>query len=462
MSEKIAIKELYVSAPKIYPKAISGFFARYRTIAMWMLLGWYYSAPWFTWNGRQAILFDLPNRKFHLFGLTLWPQDFIFLTFLLILAALALFFFTALAGRLWCGYACPQTVWTKVFLWMEHITEGDRNSRIRLDKNALSFEKVRKKTAKHGLWLLFSLFTGYTFVGYFVPIAELSSDMIQGTLGGWGWFWVLFYSFATYGNAGKLREQICIYMCPYARFQGAMFDRDTLVIAYDPVRGEPRGARKRHVNKQDTALGDCIDCMQCVNVCPTGIDIRDGLQVACIACAACIDACDEVMDKMKYPKGLVRYTTDRRESGGKTKILRPRIYIYGALLTALTVLFVVALGMRQPLRVDVIKDRAKLYSVTDEGLAENVYTLKVMNLDQIAHRYQVKLQVPIQYELVGEQTVHVNSGEIGTFALRVRMDPYELSEISTKIEFEIEDLENPHIVVREESNFIKPPNMSAR
>ncbi|TDQ45689.1 cytochrome c oxidase accessory protein CcoG [Permianibacter aggregans] len=462
MTERIPVQELYVKPPKIYPKKISGVFAKLRTASMWLLLGWYYLAPWLTWNDRQAILFDLPNRKFHLFGLTLWPQDFIFLSWLLILAALSLFFFTALAGRLWCGYACPQTVWTKAFLWMERITEGDRNARMRLDKAPLSIEKIRKKTAKHTLWILFALATGYTFVGYFVPIRELSTEILAGTLGGWAWFWVLFYSFATYGNAGKLREQVCIYMCPYARFQGAMFDRDTLVIAYDPKRGEPRGARKRDAVVDGQTLGDCIDCKQCVHVCPTGIDIRDGLQIECIACAACIDACDEIMDKMSYPRGLIRYTTERNETEHRTRIMRPRILIYGALLFTLLVLFVVALSMRSPLRVDILKDRGKLYSLTDEGLVENIYTLKIMNLDQQPHQYMVRVEAPVTHQLIGDTTISVESGAIASLPLRLRMDPYELKDISSEVRFIITDQQDQTVEVVETSNFVKPGNMRSR
>ncbi|HEX4910157.1 MAG TPA: cytochrome c oxidase accessory protein CcoG [Permianibacter sp.] len=462
MPGDIPVQELYVKAPKIYAKKVSGVFAKLRTSAMWLLLGWYYLAPWLTWDGRQAILFDLPGRKFHLFGLTLWPQDFIFLAWLLILAALALFFFTAVAGRLWCGYACPQTVWTKAFMWMERITEGDRNARMRLDKQPLSFEKVRKKTAKHSLWIVFALFTGYTFVGFFVPIRELSTDMVNGTLGGWGWFWVLFYSFATYGNAGKLREQVCIYMCPYARFQGAMFDKDTLIIAYDEKRGEPRGARKKDAERGHDGLGDCIDCKQCVHVCPTGIDIRDGLQIACIACAACIDACDEVMVKMNYPKGLVRYTTEHRDTGKETHVLRPRIIIYAVLLFTLMALFVYALSVRTPLRVDVLRDRGRLYTATSIGTIENVYTLKVMNMDQVPHRYRLQASADVPVIVKGDLEFEVPAGEILNIPVRLEIDPYELKEATSTVSFRIESIDQPTLVVEESSSFIKPANVGAR
>ena len=301
---------LYESQKKIYPREIGGRFADLSKLATVSLLGLFYLVPWLMWDDRQAFLFDLPARKFYLLGLTLWPQDFPYLALLLIIAALSLFFFTALAGRLWCGFACPQTVWTEAFIWMEQLTEGKRSQRMKLDKAPWSWNKIRRKGSKQFLWIAFSIWTGFTFVGYFEPIRELNQQFMTLTVSGWTAFWGLFYGFATYGNAGYMREQVCKYMCPYARFQSAMFDKDTLIISYDEKRGEPRGGRKRSVDPKVAGLGDCIDCQLCVQVCPTGIDIREGLQYECIACAACIDACDSVMDKMNYPRGLVRYTTE--------------------------------------------------------------------------------------------------------------------------------------------------------
>ncbi len=452
--QKIVVQSLYFKAPKIHPKDVGGLYANLRLLAAWLLLGWYYGAPWLMWNGRQAILFNLPDRKFHLFGLTLWPQDFVYLTLLLILAALSLFFFTALAGRLWCGYACPQTVWTKVFIWMERITEGDRNARMRLQKEPMSLRKWRIKITKHSMWVIFSAFTGYTFVGYFVPIRELSGEIMAGTLEGWSWFWIVFYGFATWGNAGKLREQVCIYMCPYARFQSAMFDKDTLIISYDKKRGEPRGSRKR--GDKPEALGDCIDCMQCVHVCPTGIDIRDGLQMECIACAACIDACDEVMDQMKYPRGLVQYTTEEKEAGGKLHILRPRIVVYGALLLALFALFIISLNMRIPLAVDVIRDRGRLYNVTAMGTIENVYQLRIMNKDQIDRRYQLTESVPTEANETAEREITEPAGEILILPVRIEVDPYLMKQNTTTVHFVVQDQAEVNYQIKEESSFIKP------
>ena len=308
----------YAKHRKIYPREVQGRFTRLRTIAVFALLGLYYLLPWMNWNGRQAILFDLPARQFHLFGLVMWPQDFIFLTLLLVIAGLTLFFSTAMAGRLWCGFACPQTVWTEVFLWMERAIEGDRARRLKLDRAPWSLQKLLRKGGKQLAWIIFALWTGFTFVGFFTPIRTLLPSALAFQLGPWETFWSLFYSFATYGNAGYLREQVCKYMCPYARFQSAMFDKDTLVITYDARRGEPRGSRPRGLDARSRGQGDCIDCKACVQVCPTGIDIRQGLQYECISCAACIDACDSVMDAEPTWAHSFHHPTHPRRQGHPT------------------------------------------------------------------------------------------------------------------------------------------------
>jgi cytochrome c oxidase accessory protein FixG len=385
MGDKPASAEsipLYIKPPKVYPRETSGRFSRLRVIAAWVLLGLFYVLPWINFGGHQIVLFDMVNRQFHIVGLTLWPQDLFILSLLLAMAALSLFFFTALAGRLWCGYACPQTVWTEVFLWMERVTEGKRNKRMKLDKGPWTREKVLRKSAKQFLWISFALWTGFTFVGFFVPIRDLGPRVVSFDLGGWESFWLLFYGLATYGNAGYLREQVCKYMCPYARFQSAMFDDNSLVISYDVERGEPRGGRRRDADYKAMGLGDCIDCLACVQVCPTGIDIRDGLQIECIACAACVDVCDQVMDKMAYPRGLIRYTTENDLQGRPSRILRPRIFIYVFALLALATLIGVILTGREPLIADVLRDRTALYRVVDAEL-ENSYSLKLTNRSDV-------------------------------------------------------------------------------
>lgn len=460
----------YVSERKVYPRDVSGRFDRLRTAAVLWLLGMFYAFPWLHWNGRQAVLFDLPARKFHVFGLTFWPQDFPLLALLLIIAGVSLFFFTALAGRLWCGYACPQTVWTEVFLWMERWTEGDRNARIKLDAAPWSARKLLRKGGKHALWMVFALWTGFTFVGFFTPVQELGTRLFALQWGGWETFWTLFYAFATWGNAGFLREQVCKYMCPYARFQSAMFDRDTLIIAYDPMRGEPRGPRKRglgsvlergrglldrltaydyvfRATRNPTAadhrvqaggtitfdpaeaaplpkfapdqLGDCIDCTICVQVCPVGIDIRNGLQYECIACGACVDACDDVMGKLGFPQGLVRYTTHSALEGKPTRVVRPRIVLYGALLLALLGGFAWGVTHRSPLIAEVLRDRNALYRETTTGI-ENGYTLKVANKGEVPERYRIALtSSSAALVLQSPPTVDVAAGAVVSIPLTV-------------------------------------------
>ncbi len=450
-------RDLYVKAEKIYPRQVHGIFARLRVFTVWALLGFFYIGPWLTWNSKQAILLDLPARQFNLFGITFWPQDFIFLTWLLIIAALALFFFTSLAGRLWCGYACPQTVWTETFIWIERFVEGDRNQRMKLDKQPWSVRKIFLKTAKHGLWLSFSLFTGYTFVGYFSPITELTQSLIHWTLGPWEMFWVFFYALATYGNAGWLREQVCLYMCPYARFQSAMFDEDTLIIAYDESRGESRGHRKKtDTEYRDKGLGDCIDCKQCVHVCPTGIDIRNGLQYECIACAACVDVCDEVMDKMGYEQGLIRYATQHSIEGGETHVMRPKTYLYGSLLMALIIGFFVAVGMRNPIEMDIMRDRNRLYVETPEGLVENIYTVQIANMDQQDHKYHLSVEGLPDLVISGKTEFQVKAGKTKSLAYRVAVDPGDLKKTSNTIYFAIISVDNEDIKQKEEARFIGP------
>ncbi len=451
-----AAKSLYAAAEKIYPREIDGTFARLRNLSMVVLLGIYYGLPWLQWDARQALLFDLPARKFYVFGLVLWPQDFFFLSWLLIIAALSLFFFTALGGRLWCGYACPQTVWTSAFLWMERIAEGDGAKRRKLDKAPLSATKFRKKTVKQVLWITFALWTGFTFVGYFTPIRELGLKVADFSLGGWETFWVFFYSFATYGNAGFMREQVCKYMCPYARFQSAMFDRDSLIISYDEKRGEPRGSRRRDADPKAAQLGDCIDCRMCVQVCPTGIDIRKGLQYECIACAACVDACDSVMDKMSYPRGLVRYTTQHAMDGERSRILRPRIFVYGTLLLLLAGGFLAALAMRSPIELDVIRDRNALYRESQPGYIENVFTLRVINKDTDDHTYSIAVAGLPTVALDDADPIEVSAGEVLPVAVRVLIEDGVVASGGHDIEFTLSATDGSDLTTTERGRFFSP------
>jgi len=448
---------LYAKHEKIYPREVHGIFAMWRTVGVFVLLGIYYGLPWLQWGGRQAVLLDLPERKFYVFGITFWPQDFFYLTLLLIVAALSLFFFTSLAGRLWCGYACPQTVWTEVFLWMERKIEGDRPKQMRLDKTPWNRRKLLIKGTKHTVWVLFAAYTGFTFVGYFTPITGLLEKVVTSNLGPWETFWIIFYSLATYGNAGWLREQVCIYMCPYARFQSAMFDKDTLVISYDSERGEPRGSRKKSIDPRSKGLGDCIDCTMCVQVCPTGIDIRNGLQYQCIACAACVDVCNQVMDQMGYAKGLIRYTTENAVRGKLTHVIRPRVIIYAAILLTVIASLAYAISQRVPLELDVIRDRNTLFRETNEGLIENVYTLKILNMDTKAHEYDLQVSGLEGLRLdLDQQRIRLDSGEVRDLVVRLSADPYDLKKRSSEVLFSIQAADDPSLRVVEDARFLGP------
>ncbi len=390
-----ALVSLYQKQNRIYARAVSGWFAGWRWALVWATQLLFYGLPWLEWNARQAVLFDLAARRFYIFGLVLYPQDFIYLTGLLIVSAYALFLFTAVAGRLWCGFACPQTVYTEIFMWVEQQFEGDRMLRMKLDAAPWGAEKWLRKGGKQVAWIAIGLWTGFTFVGYFTPIKSLW--MLATTLGfgPWEWFWVLFYGFATYGNAGWMREQVCKYMCPYARFQSAMFDKDTLIISYEAERGEPRGTRGRKTDLKAAKLGHCIDCGLCVQVCPTGIDIRKGLQYECIGCAACIDVCNVVMDKMQYPRGLIRYDTQNGMQRHLTRvqvlarIFRPRVLVYTAVLALICVALIVSLWLRSPYKVDVVRDRGTLARIVEDGWVENVYRLQIMNATEQVQRYRI-------------------------------------------------------------------------
>jgi cytochrome c oxidase accessory protein FixG len=431
---------LYEVRRKIYPRAVHGRFAAWRWALVWATQLVFYGLPWLTWNDRQAVLFDIGQRKFYLFGLVFWPQDIIYLTVLLILSALALFLFTAVAGRLWCGYACPQTVYTEIFMWIERMVEGDRNARMRLDKPGWSFRKVSLKAIKHGLWIAVALWTGITFVGYFVPIREL----VTTAPGAIETFWALFYGFATYGNAGWMREQVCKYMCPYARFQSAMFDRDTLIITYDAKRGEPRG--------KGEAKGDCVDCGICVQVCPTGIDIRNGLQYECIGCAACIDGCNQVMEKLGRPQKLIRYSTTHAMQGKPTRVLRPRVLVYGAILLAIAAAAAVSLYVRVPLKVDVIRDRAAIAREVEDGWIENVYRLQIMNTTEEGRAFEITVGGLPQIHVWGEPTIGVPPATSRMVPVKVRAAPAAAG--THPIEFRVRALGVEGVEVTEESVFI--------
>ncbi len=461
MKADVVEQRLYEVRKAIHPRAVHGWFAAWRWLLVWGTQIVFYGTAWLQWNGRQAVLFDIAHRKFYIFGLVFWPQDIIYLTVLLIISALSLFLFTAVAGRLWCGYACPQTVYTEIFMWIEQKIEGDRNARIKLDKQEFGFEKLWKKAAKHATWIAFALWTGFTFVGYFTPIRELWYEVAVALhlssapgagLGPWETFWSLFYGFATYGNAGWMREQVCTYMCPYARFQSAMFDKDTLIITYDKARGEPRG--------KGDGKGDCVDCSICVQVCPTGIDIRQGLQYQCIGCAACIDGCDQVMEKVGRPKGLIRYSTTHALEQKFTRAqmfrraFRPRVLVYTAILGTVIAAAALGLYLRVPLKVDVIRDRAAIAREVEGGLVENVYRLQIMNTTESARVFEIVVAGPPTLQLATEPRVLVGTTESRMVPVRVRVDPARVPSGTHKIQFSIRATDDDRVAVQEQSVFI--------
>ncbi|MDP2808841.1 MAG: cytochrome c oxidase accessory protein CcoG [Rhodocyclaceae bacterium] len=453
---------LFKARKKIHPRLVTGSFATWRWILVWFTQALFYGLCWLPWNGRQAVLFDIVERKFYIFGMVLWPQDVFYLTVLLIISAYALFLFTAVAGRLWCGYACPQTVYTEIFIWIEQLIEGDRPARIKLDAASMDGRKFAKRAAKYGLWALAALWTGFTLVGYFTPIKTLWGDLMTLSLGPWEWFWFLFYAAFTYVLAGHLREQVCIHMCPYARFQGVMFDPDTLVITYDEDRGEPRGARSRHADHKAAGLGHCVDCELCVAVCPTGIDIRKGLQYECIGCAACIDICDQVMAKMEYPKGLIRYSTEHaiEEHWGWKEIIahiiRPRIILYSVILWAIIIAFTWGLATKPTLRVDVIRDRATLAREVEGGLIENIYRLQVMNVSETARRYSISVTGLDRIDVDGERIVEVPAASNKNIAVRVRVPPESGKPGSNVIYFDVKSMADAKVSVHEKATFLIP------
>ncbi len=456
--ELISLRE---AQEKIYPRSVSGFFSNWRWGLVFLTQVIFYGLPWLEWGQRQAVLFDLGARRFYIFNLVLYPQDFIYLAGILVISALALFLFTAVAGRLWCGYACPQTVYTEIFLWIEKKLEGDRSARMRRDAAPWSMDRLVRKSGKHLVWLLVALWTGFTFVGYFTPIKELGLEFIQLRMSSWEVFWTIFYGFATYGNAGFMREQVCIHMCPYARFQSAMFDKDTLIVTYDEQRGEPRGARSRKADPALLNLGACVDCSLCVQVCPTGIDIRKGLQYECIGCGACADVCDTVMDKMGYAPGLIKYSTQNAVSQHWTKsqtlrhVLRPRVLVYAGILGGVTLAMAISLALRSPFKVDVVRDRGALARIVAGGNIENVYRLQVMNATESSQRYRIAVSGLPGLALRSDDTVAVEATQSRWIAVRVQVPPEAATPGSHPIHFDIEAIDAPGRV-SEKSIFLIP------
>ncbi|GAB2180189.1 cytochrome c oxidase accessory protein CcoG [Denitratisoma sp. agr-D3] len=461
-ADTVEAQALYEKHKKIQIRSVSGLFAKWRWVMVWVTQAIFYGLCWLPWNGRQAVLFDLVERKFYIFGLVLWPQDVFYLAILLIISAYSLFLFTAIGGRLFCGYACPQTVYTEIFMWIERKIEGERNARLKLDQQPMNGRKFAIRAAKHAAWIVVALWTGFTFAGYFTPIGTLAKDLAHFSLGPWQTFWIFFYAFATYGMAGFMREQVCKYMCPYARFQSVMFDPDTLIVTYDQARGEPRGTRTKKEDYKAAGKGDCVDCSVCVQVCPTGIDIRNGLQYECIGCSACIDGCDEVMDKLGYPRGLIRYSTERAiQNNWSTKeivghVFRPRIFLYTSILILIVIAAAWAIAARLPLKVDVIRDRGVMAREVEDGVIENVYTLRVMNTDELPHQYRVTVSGLPTLTLASAQIISVPAASTQSVTATLHALPESGKKGSQPVYFDVEDVDNAKVKLHEKAAFFLP------
>lgn len=454
--EVVKIVNLYQSEEKVYARKVKGLFSSIQRWSWLPLLGAYFLLPWFQFDNRQLVWFDLIGRKFYVFNLVFWPQDFMLLAWLLIIAAFSLFAVTVAVGRVWCGFTCPQTVWTLMFMWAENVCEGDRLKRIKLDRAPWNLEKWLRKSGKQTIWVIIALATGITFVGYFNPVRQLIPDLFTFSAEFQAALWVLFFTGATYLNAGFMREQVCKYMCPYSRFQSSMYDENTLLVSYDQQRGEGRGPRKKGSDYRDKGLGDCVDCTLCVQVCPVGIDIRDGLQYECINCGYCVDACNAVMDKMEYPRGLISFTTQTSLENKKVRIWRPKLLGYIAGVLIMSTAFVYTMATRIPVEINVQKDRNVMYRFTASGKLENAYTLKINNMDTQDRTYRISAQGPLPFEMTGNEDVRVKEGEIRHILVKLRLAPDRLTAANVDITFKVEAVDDPEINDTQESRFLGP------
>jgi len=448
---------LYEKWRKIYPMWVSGGFQTWRRVMLVVLLLIFYVSPWITWNGEPGVYFDLVHRRFTILFTTFVPEEFFLLAWALIIAAFMLFFVTVVAGRIFCGWACPQTVWSLVYFTIEYLVEGDRSARLRLDNGKWNANRIRKKALKYSLWGLLAFSISVTFMGYFQPLREFLPRLAALDLSTMEWSVLFLPALGTFMLQGVLREQVCFHMCPYARFQSVMFDRDTLIIAYDKDRGEPRGKRRRGTDLADAGVGSCIDCKKCVSVCPTGIDIRDGLQYQCIGCANCVDVCNDVMDQMGYPRDLVRYSSENRDEHAQAHKLRPRLIGYLALLATVSLAFTWQVTHRDELSIDVSRDRTRLYRESWDGSVENVYTLHVQNRTKAEASYALSAEGDAPFAWEGPETIEVAPGERKSFSVRLVMSAEApTSEPQSDVFFRIASAADPDVTARKKSRFIRP------
>ncbi|NQZ27270.1 MAG: cytochrome c oxidase accessory protein CcoG [Colwellia sp.] len=455
IKEEHLIIKPYKAEGGVYVREQKGFYQQVRRNIGWLLMMMFIAMPWVQFNGQQAILFDVVSQEFRIFAVTFWPQDFIFLAGVLMAAAFALFFITTWLGRVWCGYVCPQTIWTLAYVWIEHRTEGTRNQRIALDKAPWTMNKISRKSLKHICWLLMSLLTATTFISYFVPVGELYRGLFSFDLSGAVTFWVLFFAVCTHVNAGWMREHLCIHFCPYSRFQSAMFDKNTFMVAYDSKRGENRAPRKRKDDPKALGLGDCVDCNLCVDVCPAGIDIRNGIQYECINCGLCIDACDQTMEKFNYAKGLISYTSEQALAGKETNRFNIKLVSYASLTLIFTALVVFAIDSRIPLEANVIRDRTALYRVNFEGVVENTFTLKILNKSQVPLHFKINVDGLASSEVKLDKKVLIGAGVMQEIPITLAIDGYELKKKITTFNFIIQAIEQPDIILQKSSVFFR-------
>ncbi|MGB0834520.1 MAG: cytochrome c oxidase accessory protein CcoG [Psychrobium sp.] len=458
MSVNIDPKDLIIAPGSnqksaIYVREQKGKYQRIRRGIAMFLMTLFVILPWIEINNYPAILLDASNQQWHIFGNTLYPQDFPVVAGLFMVAAFALFFITTWLGRVWCGFLCPQTHWLFMFFWLEEKIEGSRNQRIKLDKQEMNGEKFIKKSLKHTSWVVVAFLTATTFVSYFMPPIELYSGIISGELGIQPWFWIVFFAVCTWGNAGFLKEKMCLHMCPYARFQSAMFDKDTLLVGYDATRGEDRGRRRRKDDHKAMGLGDCVDCNLCVDVCPTGIDIRHGLQYECINCGACVDACDQTMSQFNYPKGLISFTSEHELKGGKTHLFRGKIIGYGI---ACILIFAAMAGYwftRSDVELNILRDRNVLYRINNDDLIENSYQLKLLNKAPQARSFSIQATGIDGIQSSLTKTFAIDSGEMSSQVITLTADPVNLPRRVLPIEFIISDMETGEVLIKHESRF---------
>ncbi|GEB71943.1 oxidoreductase [Pseudoalteromonas carrageenovora] len=452
--EDMIIKPYKTEGP-IYIREQKGFFQRIRRNLGWLLMLTFVAIPWLQYKGQQAVLLDVATQKFTIFGLTLLPQDFMILALLFMVGAFALFFVTNWLGRVWCGYTCPQTIWMLMFSWVEQRIEGTRNQRIKLDKSKWTLSTWRKKITKHTAWIVISVLTATSFMAYFIPAKSLYMEMFTFEWSGITSFWVFLFALCTYGNAGFLREKMCTVACPYSRFQSVMFDKDTLVVTYDSARGENRGPRKRKADPKALNLGDCVDCNLCVEVCPAGIDIRNGLQYECINCGLCIDACDDTMDKFGYQKGLIKYASEKQMEGKKTNPFRLKLVGYGALTALLIISMFAWMLQRTPIEASVLRDRNALYRVNYEGLVENPYTLTIINKTQQPMHYSIAIEGLAGATLTSPELTLVQPGVMKSVPVTVTADGYDIERKVTKLKFIVTAQEDASITITKDSQFYK-------